>query len=328
MEKIDIVIPWVDGSDISWIKKRNSKSGKENVQLNGEERYRDFGTLKYLFRSIDMYAPWVGNVYLITDNQVPSWINLKNKRLKIVDHTDYIDEKYLPTFNSNVIELNLGNLDILSEHFVLFNDDTLLNNKVSPIDFFKNGKPVDSAILSPVFPTKDGIDNIVINNLKIINNNFKKKNVVKEYRKKFFNFSYGTWNLKNILLSPYSAFCGFYDFHLPVPYLKSMYKYVFNENEQEFKKTYGHNFRTNEDINHWLIRYWQFCTGKFNPRSVKFGKYFSIDDLNDIEEEIVSGKSKVICINDSNRVKDFKETNDILESMLEKKFPKKSEFEL
>lgn len=328
MKKIDIVIPWVDGGDINWVKKRNLKSGKEDVQLNGEERYRDFGTLKYLLRSIDVYAPWVNNIYLITDNQVPSWINLKSEKLKIIDHTDYIDEKYLPTFNSNVIELNVGNLDILSEKFILFNDDTLLNNKVSTADFFKNDKPVDSAILSPVFPTKNGIDNIVINNLKIINNNFKKKNVVKKYRNKFFSFSYGSWNLKNILLSPYNAFCGFYDFHLPVPYLKSMYKHVFDKNKQVFEETYSHNFRTNEDINHWLIRYWQFCTGNFVPRSVKFGRYFSIDDLNSIEEEIMFGNSKVICINDSDRVKDLKKTNDILENILKKKFPKKSKFEL
>ncbi|BEI63519.1 hypothetical protein IYO1511_c10040 [Lactiplantibacillus plantarum] len=137
MEKIDFVISWVDSDDLEWQKKQAYSGEKITNSSNGAERFRDYGTLRYLLRSIDMYAKWVHHIYLVTDNQRPRWLDDKSDRLTVIDHQDIIPSKALPTFNSSAIELCLDNIPGLSEHFVYFNDDFLINRQVTPNDFLK-----------------------------------------------------------------------------------------------------------------------------------------------------------------------------------------------
>ena len=128
-QKIDFVIPWVDDSDPVWRAKKEKYTGIMSQVGNEEARYRDWDTLKYWFRGVEKFAPWVRNVYFITDDQVPEWLNLDNPKLKWVKHSDYIPEEYLPTFNSHVIEWNMHRIPDLAENFVYFNDDVFLIDK-------------------------------------------------------------------------------------------------------------------------------------------------------------------------------------------------------
>ena len=43
-----------------------------------------------------------------------------------MDHREIIEQEYLPTFNSHVIEANLHKIPNLSEHFIYFNDDVFV----------------------------------------------------------------------------------------------------------------------------------------------------------------------------------------------------------
>lgn len=70
MNKIDFVIPWVDGSDIEWQIEKNKYSQSKLVD-NRNIRYRDFETLKFWFRSIEKYAPWVNRIHFITCGHLP-----------------------------------------------------------------------------------------------------------------------------------------------------------------------------------------------------------------------------------------------------------------
>ena len=72
---IDIVIPWVNGQDKIWQKK--AIKYMENFD---EKRYRDWDILRYVLRSIEKYSPWIHKVYLVTDNQRPTWLNEKYKK--------------------------------------------------------------------------------------------------------------------------------------------------------------------------------------------------------------------------------------------------------
>ena len=95
-QSIDFVITWVDGSDIQWLKEKK----KYNVNIDVDDsvaRYRDFGTLKYVLRSIEKFAPWVRYIYFVTNGQCPEWLNLKNEKIKFVKHSDYMPKEYLPT---------------------------------------------------------------------------------------------------------------------------------------------------------------------------------------------------------------------------------------
>ena len=123
MKEIDFVITWVDGSDENWQKKKRKYI---EDKAGDEVHYRDWGLLRYLFRSIEKYAPWVHRVYLVTDGQTPEWLNTEHKKLVVTDHKDFIPAEYLPTFNSHTIELNLHRIRGLEEQFVYFNDDFLL----------------------------------------------------------------------------------------------------------------------------------------------------------------------------------------------------------
>ncbi|HFI0430164.1 TPA: stealth family protein, partial [Streptococcus suis] len=147
MKAIDIVITWVDGNDLEWVKKKEKYKGiQKSSESAAAARFRDWGTLKYLLRSIDQNANWVRKVFLVTDNQVPNWFK-ENEKVKIVDHKEFIPERYLPVFSANPIENNLHRIPDLSEQFIFCNDDFFFLNKTKPEDFFLEGKPRDFASL-------------------------------------------------------------------------------------------------------------------------------------------------------------------------------------
>ena len=80
--------------------------------------------LQYWFRGVGKFAPWVNRIHFITYGHLPPWLNVDHPKINIVRHTDYIPKKYLPTFNSHVIELNIHRIEGLANCFVYFNDDT------------------------------------------------------------------------------------------------------------------------------------------------------------------------------------------------------------
>ena len=135
---MDAVITYVDGNDPFW---KADYQKYTNVPIM-DKRFRDWGTLKYLLRGIDKYMPFIDNVYLVVSHpsQVPSWADQEN--LRIVLHKDIIPAEFLPTFNSNPIEMHLHRIDGLSEEYLYFNDDLFPVAECSSEDFFRNGKGV------------------------------------------------------------------------------------------------------------------------------------------------------------------------------------------
>ena len=134
---MDAVITYVDGSDPLW---QEDYCKKVNVPVMNK-RYRDWGTLKYLLRGIEVFLPFVNNVYLLVsrDSQVPQWVDRSN--LKIVTHDMIMPVESLPTFNSSMIEMFIHKIPGLSERFLYFNDDMF---PIRPCDeeiFFPGGRP-------------------------------------------------------------------------------------------------------------------------------------------------------------------------------------------
>jgi hypothetical protein len=325
MEKIDFVVTWVDGDDPKWLEQKQKYTADE-VNLNTDIRYRDYGTFKYWFRSVEKYAPWVNKVFLVTEGHVPDWLNTESEKLVLVKHSDFIPEKYLPTFNSNAIELNVHRIKGLSEHFVLFNDDLFLMNPTKPTDFFKNNLPRDFGVYSPTVPYND-FSSITFNNVKIINNNFSKFRDVKKNFFKFFNFKYGTQNLRSAMTMPWSKILGYWNPHLTSSFLKRTFFEVW-ENEDVLDKTSMNKFRTSEDVNQWLIRYFQIEKGEFVPQRASFGRYYTLNNFKEIESSFKSSNLKELCINDDFNVEKYEEKMEVLDGMFKEKFPNKSKFEI
>ncbi|MFI3328530.1 MAG: stealth family protein [Rikenellaceae bacterium] len=144
--KIDLVYSWVDGADKEWLKKKSDHSDQQldqHIELTCEGRFANSDELLFSLRSIDKYARWINHIYIITDNQTPKWLNTNHPKITIVDHREIIDEQHLPTFNANVIEVAITNIEGLSEHYLFANDDMLFANRTSPEEFFTNGgKPI------------------------------------------------------------------------------------------------------------------------------------------------------------------------------------------
>lgn len=329
MDKIDFVVTWVDENDEKWKKDKQFYFKGYSKKLNDEARFREWNNLQYWFRAVEKYAPWVHRVFFVTNGQIPVWLNTKYPKLICVKHTDYIDNQYLPTFNSNAIELNIHKINQLSEHFVLFNDDTFLNKEVYPNDFFISGVPRDTGIFSPIVPLKNSIDTTVLNDVEIISSYFSTKDILKENKSKFFNFRYGKYNIKNLCVLPWKKILGFYDTHIPVSYNKSTFRTIWSLEKEKLVCTSQNKFRTKNDLNHWLMRYWQLASGKFIPRNVNFGKCYNIsdDDVSNIVKEISNSRHKMICLNDNENLKDFKKAKTSINNAFQYKLSKKSQYE-
>ena len=329
---IDFVIPWVDGSDPAWNKERNKWRTKETgvtlPEWNDDvSRYRDWGLLKYWFRGVEEFAPWVRKVFFITCNQIPDWLNTNDSRLVCIDHKDYIPSQYLPTFSSHCIELNMHRISGLSEHFVYFNDDTFITRPVKPEDFFYKGLPKDAAIMKPVRMQQNGI-RAEINNLYAINEKFSMAKSVFSNPTKWINPIYGPKLFSTFLMLPYNIFSGFYICHLPQAYLKGTYDDIWKTYPEILDRTCQHRFRDVTDVNQWLAQYWQFATGRFEPRSPRIGKtYEGVDQFDQMCEAVRAQKYKLICCNDSVDIDDYDKRKRQINDSFERILGKKSGFE-
>ena len=135
---MDIVITYVNGLDPVW----QSDYEKYTNQPVLEKRFRDWGTLRYLFRGIAENMPFIRKVHLVVshESQVPEWIN--RDEVHVVLHKDIIPAEYLPTFNCNPIEMHLHRIEGLDEEYLYFNDDMFPMCKCESTDFFRNGRGV------------------------------------------------------------------------------------------------------------------------------------------------------------------------------------------
>ena len=328
-EKIDFVVIWVDGNDKEWQRERNIYAGKEPEDLAGY-RYRDWELLKYWFRGVEKFAPWVNNVYFVTCGHYPEWLNLNNPKLKFVSHKDYIPKEYLPTFSSHPIELNLHRIPELSEKFIYFNDDTFLINYMKKEDFFIDNLPRYIAG-ADINDSDNGIFSyILLNNMQLLLKGKRKKDILKKHFNKWISTKYTfKTNLKTLLLTPFNNFSIINNPHIPVPILKSTIEKLWEEEYEILHNTSSHKFRDKQDVNQYIFSWRNILDGTFYPAKEKNGRYYNLKSDNKILiEDIKKQKYKLICINDSSENIDFDKTKEELIKTFETILPEKSSFEV
>jgi hypothetical protein len=145
-DPIDIVYLWVDGNDTNWRSKRQSASDQLSAFSsqalarfgNVEGRFRDNDELRYSLRALDRFFPGHGHVYIVTDGQVPAWLQ-PSSRLSLIDHRDLIPQACLPTFDSGNIESYIHRIPGLAERYFYFNDDVFFGAPVNVDDWFFPG---------------------------------------------------------------------------------------------------------------------------------------------------------------------------------------------
>ena len=332
---IDIVIPWVDGSDPDWISEKNKKIEElsiPSVASFSEARFRDWDIIRYFFRSVELYAPWVRTVHFVTWGHLPKWMDPNAPKLHIVRHKDYIPQAYLPTFSSHTIELNMHRIPDLAEHFIYFNDDMLLLRPAKRTDFFKKGLPRDYALLNVLASSFRGsAADTSLTDIEVINTTFRKKDVIRKHFFKWFHPVYGKHLLRTLYLMPIPLFLNLSWTHTCSSFLKSTFYKVWFHEYDLLDSTCRHPFRTRRDVNQWLIRQWQLCEGTFIPVSPKSRVAMLIRNKNEgIRKLLEEHKKTVVCLNENSsvRFKDVNKTIEEINTMLEKEFPAKSSFEL
>ena len=251
---IDAVYTWVDGDDPAW-RARKARALRENGWVAGsneqtanDSRFVSRDELRYSLRSLHAYAPWIRHVFVVTDDQVPAWLDTTRSDLTVVSHREIFgDTGRLPTFNSQAIESRLHRIPGLSEHFLYLNDDVFLGRPVAPEMFFTPGgltRFFPSAALvgsAPRTPGDTPADSAGKNNRDLIQRAFGR--VLTRKMK-----------------------------HTPHPSRRS----VLNEIELRFADrvaaTAGHQFRHPEDIAllSSLQQYYAYLTGRAAPGQIRY----------------------------------------------------------
>ena len=291
---MDIIIAYVDGQDPVWQKDYEKYMNAPFLA----KRFRDWGTLPYLFRGIQYKMPFIENVFLVVshESQVPDWVDRDN--VKVVLHKDYIPEEYLPTFNSTTISLFLHRIPGLGEQYLYFNDDIFPVGECNPEDYFRKGK-VSIGISTHLFVTG------------MYKHHVKRSNQLA--RKALGKFP------TPFFIRPQ---------HSCIPMLRSECEKVFQEQNTEIMKSIS-RVRSNDNLNMSLYMSYMYYHGKVINKRISC-KHVSMATVtpSTIGSYIVSPSKSFVCINDVSMSEEkYTEFRKALLDAFESKFPNKSRFE-
>lgn len=325
---IDLVLPWVDACDPSWQKTINEYS-ENSIHLN---RYQSWDSLQYIFRGIETCMPWINKVFFVTWGHLPDWLNTSCEKLKIIRHDEYIPNEYLPTFNSNTIEMNYWRIPDLSENYILFNDDLFPLRPIPKEYYFKDGIPCEEAVETHFILKADkGLDlqmnYACVNNMVILNRHFDKREVINRNRDKWFSPIYGNRLQQNINLEYWNNFESFVYPHEAMPMKKSILKEIWETEPQMLDRASKNRFRSYSDVTQRLITMWQICKGEFVPCKYQ-GKLYILDEEN-VDAAVLAIRERkypIISLNESEDA-DFSVLKNKINCELNILFPKKSIFE-
>ena len=315
---VDLVYLWVDGSDKEWLAKKElylKNSGKIlGNEAVAECRAKDNDELKISLRCVEKYMPWINKIFIVTDNQIPKWLDTTNPKIQVVFHKDFMPEEILPTFNSASIEMYLHKIPNLSEHFIYANDDMFINQKLTPDFFF----------------TKEGMP--VIRMQKSICKKLAEKSV----------YSYTILKMQELIKQEYGIFYDLEPHHNLDTYTKS----ICSGCENKFEYVTNNKFREKNDTQRSLISFYALATGQaklkviprtdfhlpfgttlFNKLTGRYGvdsKYLGIEK-SDLEKRFYYVNPKLFCFNDNDRAAESDRIN--AKRFLRKLMPEKSSFE-
>lgn len=311
---IDVVYTWVDGDDPAWRSRKAQALGEDADDsfaglATNDSRFTSRDELLYSMRSLHAFAPWVNHIYLVTDDQTPSWLDPTSPHVTLVSHKEIFgDVGVLPTFNSHAIESRLHKVPGLSEHFLYFNDDMILGRPVLPTQFFfANGVakffPSSSLVdVNPPAPADAPVDVAAKNNRRLLQSRF------------------GTQLYQKMR-------------HVPYPLLRGVLEEIETELREESHATASHQFRDRGDLSipSSLAHYWAHSTGRSVPGSISH-VYI---DLGRLVAPIMLARLvrqrnvDVFCLNDTNSAAgEMDEQTAMVRDFMEAYFPFQAPWEL
>lgn len=317
---IDIVYTWVNGRDPKWLYEfKKAKEEKHIHFYKGDyiNRYVDIEELRYSLRSVELNAPWVNMIFIVTCDQFPYWINKSHPKIKFISHSEIFPKNVKNlTFNSNSIEFLLYKIPGLSEHFIYVNDDMYFSKPVKPSDFF----------------TKDGKNIVISNTVTWSNIDFYNKEWNRNLRYQrhedhlfnaFTSHTIITFRNKYKKLFPYEYS------HIPFPLTKSICEGANLNFEKEIEKTIENRFRESDDLHmQTLMIQYGFYTNQStkankDPQKAQFVVSEAKDNRFLLLSKLTYNPPKLLSINVDEHV-----NRDAIQGFLEFMFENISSFEL
>ncbi len=336
MSDIDVVITWLDNQDPEWQRSFKKAKAKKDIFFTKDNcRFEDLGTLKYIFRGIEKYMPWVRNVHLVTCGQHPKCLKKKHPKLRIVNHKNiFLYKEALPTFNSSAIEMNFHRIPDLSEKFIYFNDDMFVLKKLHPDYFFKNNLPVMSYNIRNLFHN-DLCSHMFHSNMLVINKEIQRKGTFVKQFFKVINLNHGIKHaIKSFLLmiSNSREIPLIVDDHLPSPHLKSNFIEVEAGYQDEVIRTSFSTFREAHDLNQYIFKYWGFIHNRYVSKKTKDGFFVLVEDMQMFQTKLdilLSKKPSLVCFSEHKNFiyEDYPKYKKALNNFLNLYMPEKCSWE-
>lgn len=274
-------------------------SADEYPYVIRKRMYAGKGIIRFAESALQ-FADWVRNIFIVTMDMLPDAQVFQNDHIKIVSLDNFMPSSYPRTTNINAIELNLHRINGISEQFVYFNAGTFLCGKVNPSFFFRNGLPCDYAIES-MFETPDLYErHILINDILQIKGTFNRNESLSYYRWKFLSPRYLRGMIQNTYFwfirywengyrSRRGDFWGFEDHNYPLCTTVSLCKKIYEIYSKAIEETCSHTKEGEKDVDHSLIRFYQYASGNFAPYDWH-SKTVTTDSINDIDTNKTGAK--------------------------------------
>lgn len=292
---MDAVITYVDNSKRQWQESWAKTVGRPQ----DAERFRDWGTLRYLLRGIAQYMPFIEKVHLVVSHQtqVPNWVN--RETVHIVTHREIIPAQLLPTFNSNVIEFWFHRIRGIGEEVVYFNDDMFPVGPLSPEDFFLDGKACTHVM------KRNGVNTIFQNYLK--------------------NATDLALDLAGKPRLPKD--CYFRLRHGTTPMLMSAYREVMEKGHDALMMSFT-RIRDWVNVCQYVFVFYAWLTGRTVDR-ITPSKYLSLcaETADKAARAILDPPEKMLCLNDNCEWECFEDVRDKIVDAFETAFPEPCRYE-
>lgn len=296
---VDYLFPFVNQNDPIWQQEYRAACNKygKKYDLN-DVRFRDVGLLRYHFRGIAKFMPWIHKPYMIvsSESQVPNWLN--QDTVGIILHKDFIEPEFLPCFNSNRIEMFLAKIDCISEKFIYANDDFYIVGKTKEEDFFDGDRPV--LYMKKKTSNNTEFQHICKRTFDILRYDYPNKYKEEEY-----------------LRPP----------HNQTPFTKSIIKEVWLQHSAAMKQSIAstpfRNYQT--DFNQYLYPIAATLSYK-HTKGEKLGRYCDLtnESIMQVSNAIYNPQAPLLCINDGGA---SVENLELVKLAFQKRLPDKCKYE-
>lgn len=305
---VDAVYTWVDSADPSWRTDYEHAKVNADSHLNSSStdpgRFVSHDELKFSLRSLELNLPWINHIYLVTAGHVPSWLVEEHPKITIVDHSEILDAKCRPTFNSHAIEARLSFIPGLAERFIYINDDVSFGRPVSPNVFYGPAGQTKFSLSPGHFMDADEAELPVNSAAK---------------------------NNQSLMRSTYHRTTSRKFKHVAHPQLKSIHELAYKQYPVALARTAAHQFRHPTDISlpSSLAHQLAARTAKGYPAKIDYA-YLDIGDRDFALQALRLTRGvlpQMFCLNEVRQTSAVQQQERIIKNLFQSMYPYRSSFE-